>query len=41
MFDLTGQIAVLDTDDFQAYMKAKVLMQRYSHEGELNRRSIF
>lgn len=41
MFDLTGQVAVLDIDAFQAYMKATVLMQRYGHEGELNRRAIF
>lgn len=33
--------AVLDTEDFQAYMKATVPMQRYGHEGELNAGAIF
>ena len=32
---------VLDTEDFQAYMKATVPMQRYGQEGELNARAIF
>ncbi len=33
--------AVLDTEDFQAYMKSTVPMQRYGHEGELNAGAIF
>ncbi|MBR4262045.1 MAG: 3-oxoacyl-ACP reductase FabG [Bacilli bacterium] len=33
--------AVLDTEDFQAYMKGTVPMQRYGHEGELNAGAIF
>ncbi len=33
--------AVLDTPDFQAYMKGTVPMQRYGHEGELNAGAIF
>ena len=33
--------AVLDTPDFQAYMKATVPMQRYGHNGELNAGAIF
>ena len=33
--------AVLDTPDFQAYMKATVPMQRYGKEGELNAGAIF
>lgn len=32
---------VLDTEDFQAYMKATVPMQRYGQEGELNAGAIF
>ena len=33
--------AVLDTEDFQAYMKGTVPMQRYGKEGELNAGAIF
>ena len=33
--------AVLDTDDFKAYMKQTVPMGRYGHEGELNAGAIF
>ena len=33
--------AVLDTEDFQAYMKNTVPMQRYGREGELNAGAIF
>ncbi len=33
--------AVLDTEDFQTYMKGTVPMQRYGHEGELNAGAIF
>lgn len=33
--------AVLDTAEFQAYMKNTVPMQRYGHEGELNAGAIF
>jgi len=33
--------AVLDTEDFQAYMKGTVPMQRYGREGELNAGAIF
>lgn len=33
--------AVLDTPDFQAYMKGTVPMQRYGHVGELNAGAIF
>ena len=33
--------AVLDTPDFQAYMKGTVPMQRYGHAGELNAGAIF
>ena len=33
--------AVLDTEDFQAYMRGTVPMQRYGHEGELNAGAIF
>ena len=32
---------VLDTENFQAYMKATVPMQRYGQEGELNAGAIF
>lgn len=32
---------VLDTEDFQAYMRATVPMQRYGTEGELNAGAIF
>lgn len=33
--------AVLDTEDFKAYMKQTVPMGRYGHEGELNAGAIF
>lgn len=33
--------AVLDTDDFKAYMQQTVPMGRYGHEGELNAGAIF
>ena len=33
--------AVLDTKEFQEYMKGTVPMQRYGHEGELNAGAIF
>ncbi len=33
--------AVLDTNEFQAYMKGTVPMQRYGKEGELNAAAIF
>ena len=33
--------AVLDTEDFQTYMKGTVPMQRYGKEGELNAGAIF
>jgi gluconate 5-dehydrogenase len=33
--------AVLDTEDFQAYMRGTVPMQRYGREGELNAAAIF
>lgn len=33
--------AVLDTDDFKAYMKQTVPMGRYGHEGELNAGAVF
>ena len=33
--------AVLDTDDFKAYMKQTVPMGRYGHNGELNAGAIF
>ena len=33
--------AVLDTEEFQKYMKNTVPMQRYGHEGELNAGAIF
>lgn len=37
--ELTKQ--VLDTQEFQAFMKSTVPMQRYGHEGELNAGAIF
>ena len=33
--------AVLDTEEFQNYMRGTVPMQRYGHEGELNAGAIF
>ncbi len=40
-FETELTTAVLNTDEFTAYMKQTVPMQRYGHEGELNAGAIF